>query len=275
VPALEAPRRVTLLISVVWPVSAALAAPITIQLPYGDFGHLANAGGQRCVATALMNSFVFLKRRHPGVLGGTRITTGSKATNTLEDARDELAGRMGCDPRERAWWEGKVRWLEEFAGGKVFVAGMEALEDPADWSVAPRPAQAIPTVDFLVRELVRKENVEIGLAFDDAQRHAVTLTSLTFDDRNGNQVFDAGEPPLRIDYLDPDDPSRLHEGPIAIVRGLLRFRFRDGTAATIIVAYSESVPWPGAALLLGAGVLGLAAARTASVRRARRRASRA
>jgi hypothetical protein len=47
------------------------ADTISVELPFGLFGQLANEG-PLCACTSLMNSFVYLKNRFPEVYGGTR-----------------------------------------------------------------------------------------------------------------------------------------------------------------------------------------------------------
>ena len=64
----------------------------------------------------------------------------------------------------------------------------------ATWFKSDLLTTDFPTWDFLLGELIHQEDIELNLiALDNSFAHAVTLTSLMFDDTNNNKEWDAGE----------------------------------------------------------------------------------
>jgi hypothetical protein len=191
-----------------------------------------------------------------------------------------------CGASDQSWWETKVQWIEDFAPGTTTLAGMLDA-DPTGWLKGSSLTNAVPTFDFLWRELAANEDVEIGIQLPNS-RHAVTLTSLTFEDDNGNGQWDTAREFASIDYIDPNCPlGRDKDHPRSTIAGLtlgadgrLHFPWVNGDGSTcdpnitppvdasIRLAYAESpVPEPATIVLLGIGIGAAAAARKRSRRR--------
>lgn len=239
----------------------AQSAMVGVQLNYADFGHLENVGSA-CFATAVTNSMRYLENRNPALYNGA--LTG----NNLEAARDRLrdgwvspggenrAG-TGCPGTFQSQWEGKVRYFEDFAPGTTGFAGMiDPRINTNGWYRGNLLANALPTFDFLLGELMRGADVEIGF-FKDQLSHAVTLTSLFFDDLNGNLRWDAATETAKIDYLDPNHTDQLYESPLTLAGGFLTFNWNNGGAnppvngVQLFMAYAERpLPEPASLLLL-------------------------
>ena len=260
-------RRVAVLcVCVVMTLSAATAEEVCVQLDYDLFGHLTNSGNN-CAPTATVNSFRYLEQRYPGVYDNN-LTGGD-----LAGSRDTLAEGMnptgeGTLPRD--WWEEKIAYIEQRVPNKTVYKGMLDEEvdpgfDPAVWDRGDRIDYAAPTFDWLFDELVHGEDVEIGIYWGEDAGHALTLTSLCFDDSEGggeydNSRWDPGVEDARIDYLDPNAPGGLIWADLALNGdGRLEFTWDNGgnPAQTVWIglAYSESpVPLPGSMTLILIGL---------------------
>lgn len=244
----------------------AQSAMVGVQLNYADFGHLENFGSA-CFATSVANSMRYLENRYPTVYNGA--LTG----NDLEAARDRLrdgwtspggvnrAG-TGCPGTFQSQWEGKVHYFEDFAPGTTTFAGMiDPRIGTNGWYRGNLLANALPTFEFLLNELMHGEDVEIGF-FKGQLSHAVTLTSLFFDDLNGNLMWDAATEAAKIDYLDPNHTDQLYQSALTLAGGFLTFNWNNGGAnapvngVQIFMAYAESpAPEPTTLLLLGLALL--------------------
>lgn len=235
--------------------STARADWISIQKDYELYGHVSNVDNC-CAPTATINSFRYLENKYPHIYD-TKLTKGNivQSRDLLANGWDERVG-MGCPSSYKSWWEHKVWWIEDNAPNTTVFKGI-VNKNPAGWHRAEDLAQGLPTWAWLWEELGKCEDVEIGIQWGTDLGHALTLTSLKFDDTNGNQQWDAGEA-RKIDYLDPNDPSHLTETNLTEgASGQLEFTW--GTQLVWIdLAYSESpVPEPGVLVILGAGSLTL------------------
>lgn len=232
-------------------------------------GYLRNKtidGHGACSATSMINSFWYLQNDFPSVytpghelipdanLGAARDSLHKLIWNP---SHGEDAGNMRCV------WEEKIKWFERFDAPGVF-KGMYAWSIEGWYKPAGLTGGKHPTWDWLWKELSHKENVEIFVLSGDPNDpnhfgHAVTLTSLHFNDVNDNKVWDEGEE-RKIDYLDSNAPWKfkvvdLWEHP----DGSLGFNDPDmiGDDVWIFAAFSESVPEPSTMLLLGLGGVAL------------------
>jgi hypothetical protein len=241
------------------------------QLPFNQFGHLANSG-PLCAPTATINSFVYLDNLNPKL----KLLPGAGTAGDLASSRDMLAngwtfngqpraGTGGCGASEQAWWEGKAHWVTDFAQAPVTLGGM--VNEPANtiknWFDGDSLISGFPTWDYLLTELLNKEDVELNLiALDNSFAHAVTLTSLMFDDTNQNGMWDVGET-RKVDYLDPNNPTQLFDATLTRgTNGCLDFTWNNGGANTpagvcVDAAFAESVPEPTSLVLLLPAVLAL------------------
>lgn len=90
--------------------------------------------------------------------------------------------------------------------------------------------------------------------------HLVTLTSLHFNDTNGNEHWDSGEE-RKIDYLDNNTPWKFTTKDLwENMDGSLGFQGLEGVTGDgvwINGAFSESIPEPATIMLLGLGGLAL------------------
>src|SRR5205814_5885473 len=121
----------------------------------------------------------------------------------------------------------------------------------------------LPSWNFLFSEIDDQEDVEILLQGDF--NHWVTLTKISWDDKNDNGIIDANEG--YIDFIDPDggDPkTHLNSAGILQSRkgGIIQTDYRSMNFSTkIVTAVSESpfhghFPEPGS---LTISITGLAA----------------
>jgi len=255
---------------------------VVLQLPYADYGHLYNTangmpGGNAvpyCAPTATANSFQFLENHYPSIYTGNPLTGGNLLglRNSLATGWTGLDGILhpGMVPPAalgatwQDWWEHKVWWIEDYAPGTTTFKGMVEI-NPAAWYQGTCLTQGPTTWDFLWGEISDGENVEIGIDFQETPGHALTLSSMKFDDANFNGVWDNGEA-RQIDYLDPNDPTQLYWGAVSnnLKNGRLEFLWKNcfipaGKLATIELAYCESpvVPEPSGLIALAAGLAAL------------------
>ena len=237
---------------------------VKIQLDYDDFGHVQNRGNL-CAPTATINSFRFLENTFPSIYGNS-LTRGD-----IEAARDELAQFMNSDETNgttiRDMWNGKIRYLEHYAPGKTMYGGQLSFQNFGvgnSWLRTGDLTDSNPTFNWMWDQLTHKEDVELGIWWDDGLGHVVTLTSLAYDDANGDGMRDELER-MRIDYLDPNDPSGLKVADLFLQGDLLTFGYND-QIATIEFAFKESpVPEPTTIMVSLTG-LGLAWMRRRRVR---------
>jgi hypothetical protein len=266
----------TSFISIGFATTARAATDISVELPYNNFINmgatqpLANDMG-KCVATATMNSFVYLYNSFPSVYGVTKLITGSNPSNSLSDARDELDGPsfmngVGCGVSVKDAWEGKLKWIDTYAPGTTLFSGMSAFSF-AGWYGEEYLLSGYPTFDFLFNQLRDKEDVELRIDFVDngvPGAHSVTLSSLHFTDTDMDNTWDPGLESAQIDYIDPNCPSGTlgsPQGPTVVpllydtISGSLQFDWQNGDGvkcnpgsqkyrSTITYAYAESVPSP-------------------------------
>ena len=83
----------------------------------------------KCVATSMINSFVFLKNMYPSVYGGTKITRGSG--DSLEQARDELSGFVRCGASAQSHWEASFAGSTPMAVERQYSMGWSTKTSPA------------------------------------------------------------------------------------------------------------------------------------------------
>lgn len=253
------------------PVFTANAGYIEITLPYAKYGHVYNtdsglAGGNPigyCAPTATANSFVFLENQYPSVYGNSltpapepgdinlrnRLATGWMSPGGTKRTGMYNPGSGGSSDKD--WWEHKVWYIEDFAPNTTVFSGMIEA-NPAGWHDAADLIQGSPTWGFLWQEVADAENVEIKINIPgESLAHALTLTSMKFNDANDNHQWDVGEARW-IDYLDPNDPSQLFTGAVQPNLAGTRLEFywdnlgaNDPRWVTISGAFSESpVPEP-------------------------------
>jgi len=248
--------------------SSSHALPVTFnyQETYADFIAAGETtplqnNGPNCASTALMNSFVYLENSFPSAFAGSSLTTGSNPANNVGQARDELCGIIG-GATNKAIWQGKLKWFSMFApGAPVMFEGM-AVDDISTWANKQLLTQGAPTLDFLAEQIMKGQDVEIGIT--GGAEHELTLTGISRD-ANGN---------LFIDYIDPNCVSgkqgQANVGPSHVQltqqNDGLHFGWQNGNGTTcngnavdvtIDSAWAESVPEPGTLFLVGVGWIGL------------------
>jgi hypothetical protein len=158
--------------------------------------------------------------------------------------------------------------MEDFAPGKTVFHGMVPL-DTTGWLRSDALTFGVPTFDFLWTMLEQGEDVELWIDIAGLGGHIITLTSLHFDDDDGDGAWDAATEAAFMDYIDPnrpEGPDAANPGPTLVPLSLapggrLKFFWSDdptrGADATVRLAYAESpIPEPATLTLF---VLGLAA----------------
>jgi hypothetical protein len=216
----------------------------------GGTDPLPNEGGQ-CAATALINSFVFLRNMYPDIYGPTSITRGN--SNSLHDARNDLSEFVQCGASFQSIWEGKLQWVANFAQGTTIFHGM-VDGDFSGWIGEAFLTRGAPTLEFLLQQIRDGQDVEIRFSGEiNGERfgHMVTLSGVRFDDSNNNGRWDTGEA-ATIDYIDPNcvrGRNGASPGPMtvdlfpgsAFGDDRLHFAWLNGNLVTC-VATSENVP---------------------------------
>ncbi len=226
---------------------------------------------------------MYLMNKYPHIYGKTELLTdyngGGIGLSDLATDRNMLAnGWQNRDGVSRSgtgttgaslqsFWEAKAYWVHDWAPGTTILDGMvKTALDLTAWYAGSVLENAFPTWDFLWKELGHGEDVELTIyGLDDSFAHALTLTSLKFEDGNNNGLWDSGEQ-RKIDYLDPNNPTQFFESVLEVQGdGSLKFNWHNDDANTakdvyIRAAYSESpaVPAPSCvAALVGMGATGL------------------
>ncbi|WP_428937833.1 hypothetical protein [Fontivita pretiosa] len=268
---------------------ASIAATYSIDLDPNDtlFGRLDQddispggtgaTGANSCVPTATMNSFIFLQNRYPNIYGNNNELSGTH-NGDWDAAAEELAGPnyMNTDPNQGTtdsnWVRGKVAWLETYAPGKTVYHGQDFFDLPNE--PAWLADQTVPTLWFIWEQLSRGQDVEIGITPLNAQGnpdgtgHAMTLSSINWNDANNNMTFDAGDT-ASLDGIDPANPANdfVYELDLIASQGQEFLSFAGGPYANyrIDVVLAESpVPLPPA---VAAGMAAMAAVAAWSRRR--------
>ena len=255
--------------------SSVSAAWVTIQQDYNLYGHLENKGGN-CAPTATANSFQYLQNRYGARAGnlipgaGTDLASArDKLINGWTNANGDVRAGMGdCGASQKSWWETKALWVQDFGTSHVKIDGQVRVNGGANpfagWYRGDLLEDIFPQWDFLWSELSHGEDIELGFRFAGNGAHAITLTSLKFDDVNGNNIWNVGEA-RKLDYLDPNDTSKLFEADLSLLpSGALRFLWDNGvnTARNVFIdlAYTESVPEPGTLLLFAIAMIAVTVA---------------
>lgn len=276
--------------------SAGHGAPITLSLPYADFGKVENrcyapmAPGGVCAAAAMVNSFEYLRVRFPALYSNLIPDSDNDQDIDLTDlraARDSLAvGTWGDSNQYKGiyartggledLWNAKLDWFNYYAPNTTIFEGevkspIEKFEltGALDGS---RIASMAPSFSFLVESIKAKQDIEI--AFNDPTggggiNHAVTLTGITYDPDNANV--------RSIYYLDSNDPTANvpKKADLSLVDGALRFTL-NGNTQQIYLAFAESpnlAPEPSSVSLVALAGLGAALCGRRSNRRFARRST--
>lgn len=247
-----------------WSAASALPLTFNFQNPYASFIDPSEAtplqnNGPNCAATALMNSFVYLDNTFPGVYGGTKLTRGDGVS--LGEARDELCGILGNATNQNIW-QGKLQWFNTFAPRTPTTFEGMAVDDISTWIGKQFLQQGAPTLAFLATQIMKGQDVEIGIT--GGSEHELTLTGISLD-AAGN---------ISIDYIDPNcvngkqgqaQPGPSHVNVTQQANGL-HFGWQNGNGLTcsgaavdvvIDSAWAESVlSEPNTLLLLALGGMG-------------------
>lgn len=257
----------------------ACADPIVAKEEEGEFGHIGqtdkgiNCGAVACGETAAVNSFIFLQHHYPHIYGPDQLLKDGNAIDTINTL--EGADYMSCDCKGTGtnfenFIFGKEKWIEEHVPGTTRYRAMSnynwGIHDlPDDRKQAPFYFQFDwPTWDFLFKEVKDQEDVEILL--EGSSNHWVTLTKVSWDDKNNDGIMDVGE--AFMEFIDPGagDP-KTHKNSAAIKQkkkgGIIMTDYSAMDFSTkIVVAVSESpetghLPEPGTCSVLLAGLAAL------------------
>ncbi len=247
---------------------------ITVEHDYSKYGKVWNTAPGICAAAATINSFIYLRNQYPSIYSGTNIIPDWDYNDVIDESdyntsRDKLAwgwndkpGIYKCPAGEdgqKWWWKVKNAWLDEFAPGKTVFSGQYLWAD-SSWTRADRVQKKVPEWSFLLDQLRKCEDIEIGFwPWDSEQKkwgtgHAVTVTGLRLVDCNDNGKWDPNEE-FKIFYCDPNDPVAKKEafvslGEVDSWQGIMKIHWWQdpGRDYFILNAFSES-PIPDAATL--------------------------
>jgi hypothetical protein len=224
-----------------------------------------NSGVNSCAPTATMNSFTYLQNAFPTVYGTDDELMG--VSNTWLEAAIDLASNYMNTSSETGtsdenWIMGKVEYLETYAPGKTTYAGMnEFTTGGQDWVTL-----GIPTIGFLIDQLLKGANIELGIS-PGAQGigHVLTLSSLHWVDENSDGIFDNDTEDATLDGIDPATGSAFELSLKTITIGDNTYLGFDGggyDGYRIDAALAEvAVPEPATWVLLSVGAIALVAAR--------------
>lgn len=254
-------------------VAPAIAAEVSFSLDITKFGKVLNSGNQ-CGPTSTANSFAFLQNAYPNVYKDDNRIIRDKdgaITDDVAKTRDALAGGWGDKTGGKAgmgtngtqlkpWWETKVAWLENWAPGKTrYDAQMFNEPDSKNWTKGGGIESMYPTFTFMWDALNHGADIELNIINKGfTKAHAVTLVGMTFDDKNDNKKWDAGES-LKMRFIDPNDPKQekadnVQPRELSVGKdGRFEFTWwQDKDTYYIDSALTETpVPGPGSWLLLG------------------------
>ena len=251
-----------------------------------------------CAATSYINSFWYLQSQYPAIYDQKLIPKAANdmdgdgdvdADDAMLDAREKLHKKIWATDAYSLVWDEKLKWFEthDLKGSTIF-SGM-TIKDASTWYKKELlKDKTAPTFEYLWEQLRKKEDIEIiigphqmnltSLKFEDLDKDKKWDQNEPFTDTNFNGVWDAGEPfrdldgdsqwdqnePAKIDYLDPNNPTKLFESPLAMgMTDCLQFKWHnDGKNTPQLVsiesAFSESpVPEPVTMLGIFLGVCGV------------------
>lgn len=304
------------------------AAPYIVDENAADFGRLnqlalpntCNLQQTACGPVATVNSFIYLQNTYPKIYGTSLVPKGQEAA-----VAQLLSGPgfMGCCNQN-----GGTTPAGLLAGKKTYIEGSKIVTGrkpgvttyDSDTFVLDNDGKPIiaPSFDFLLRQLnppngppknpTKGEDVEmiLGMYAKDKDGkllrrvtgHWVTVTGASYDDKNNDNKFDAGDTPLSISFIDPMGNTAMPapiNGAIAATDTLgttlinnvpfltatdyfasasdlwglappVGFGLNDSNTAVVVEGFvSESpIPEPASLVLVAVGVLGLALVRRAA-----------
>jgi hypothetical protein len=154
---------------------------------------------------------------------------------------------------DECWWVNKLWWIDDHAPGTtVFDGQVQGSINPQNWLGGAVLEDKYPTWEFLWDELMRCEDVEIGIVRKSGSGgHVLTLTQLCFVDNDGDSKWD----PLEVRVMRFMDPNGVPTERTAMLwEGVDdRFEFnwwQDKQDWFIQTAFTES-PVPEPLTLLG------------------------
>ncbi len=274
--------------------SAAVEAKIVeVKLDPALFGNLdqktTDCANTNCGPTSAINSFAFLQNQHPKVYGtslipGTVVNPNgsySYPDGVLKNAANVLGANpyMGtclpCGPNDGTYIEdfilGKHDYLEKMAPGKTIYHAQMNIDwrekpDGGTHQGAKKPDWVQdgtkPTLAFLSGELRKKQDIELFLAEGDKE-HYITLTGIKYDDvaLTGN-----------ISFIDAWG-GKPGSATFSMEDGFIKTTYTLGSEGKTSIAFiahaiAESpVPEPSVWVMLAAGMISLAVARSRSTTR--------
>lgn len=243
--------------------SPAGASLVYYSKDYSEMGHVWNTMDGICSAAANINSFVYLINHFPGVYGDTDLVADLNGNKVIEyseqvSARDLMAWgwtsptgipRMGIyggknSGNPRRIWESTYWWFEDFAPGTSVLDGQAVEGGMSYWVGGTVLEPGYPKWDFLWDSLYSGLDVELGVkSTTTTLAHALTLTGMAFDDLNGDGLWDDGETPKKIGFLDPNLPTQLTWADVTLNPNVLdRLEFiwwQNGETFNVYRAFTE------------------------------------
>lgn len=203
------------------------------QKDYSEMGHVWNTSAGICAAAATVNSLISLWNHFPEVYGGTNLVPDYNGDGTVNKSdhdgmldmvaygwqsggqtRPGMYDRSGGGGSVDRIWETTYCWLQDFAPETSLLGGqINTYLNPSYWEGGQgveRTNPGYPEWGFLWDALVGSQEVQLGLrSTTGSYAHAVSLAGLAFDDLDGNGLWDAGETPEQLGYLDPNKPGQI------------------------------------------------------------------
>lgn len=148
-----------------------------------------NGGNNACGPTSAANSFIYLQNRY-GVTGLVDPLNPYKAVNDLSEAMKRPKDDNGN------YTDGVT--IENFVQGKKdYIKGKQTGGPVIEVHYVKL------TFDSIYDELVKGQDLEMWIDWPTTGAHMVTLTSITWNDSNDNQIYDNGDVATKLDFVDP------------------------------------------------------------------------
>ncbi len=159
---------------------------------------------QACGPVAATNSFTYLEKKYPQVYGNK--LTGGNPSQTANDLSGNNYMKCNCVPGSKGTTIGNfISGKEKFIDAKA--PDSTTFEFQNFWQNF-----TTPDYNFLLTQVKNGQDVELLIGWyqldadADYKRvggHYLTVTGASFNDNNNDNVYDAGDTPNTLYYIDP------------------------------------------------------------------------
>ncbi len=282
-PALLAPLAFTIVIAFASRSQADFTASASEQSYYDMFARLQNGadgnGDGECAATSLINSFLYLQQRYPGVYDNKLVPGGPAGAAAARDALHTMIVNDGDENDDFGLqggvWNQKLQWFQNaMVANQTIFAAQTGVQSGTAQANQYNNSNLVtfgqyPTFAWLQQQIADGEDVEFGL-----YQHMMTLIGVGTDNSNASTA---------IEYIDPNNPAVDAWADVSLSMGALMVTIPGSgygppmgmpamasDTSAIYYAFAESpVPEPSRIV----GLLGLAAIGLVGIALHRRKAA--